>query len=35
MEKLGFKLDRITTIPASQVEVHVTALNGQDWAGPL
>ena len=31
MEKLGFELDRIATIPTSQVEVHVTALSRQRW----
>jgi RimJ/RimL family protein N-acetyltransferase len=35
MEKLGFKLDRIATIPASQVDVHVTALSRQHWADLL
>ncbi|HEX6393732.1 MAG TPA: GNAT family N-acetyltransferase [Acidimicrobiales bacterium] len=31
IEKLGFELDRIATIPTSQVEVHVTALSLQRW----
>ncbi len=31
MEKLGFRLDRIATVPAYQIEVHVTALSRQHW----
>ena len=31
MENLGFRLDRIATVPANQIEVRVTALSRQDW----
>lgn len=31
MQKLGFTLDRIATVPGNQVEVHVTALSRQRW----